>query len=86
MSPNGKWYGFWDGGGAFGVKQDQEYRIAATISFMKKQGQLQQNLRQSALVLTTQKFEDFKLSRCQDRPRASYAATLNLTTALINLR
>jgi hypothetical protein len=24
MSPNGKWYGLWDGSGAFGVKQDQE--------------------------------------------------------------
>jgi hypothetical protein len=61
MSPNGKWYGLWDGGGAFGVKQDQKYS-SNNIFYEKTQSVTTRSQTESALALTTQEFKDFKLS------------------------
>jgi Domain of Unknown Function (DUF1080)/Bacterial Ig domain len=61
ISPNGKWYGLWDGGGAFGVKQDQ--KDASNNIFYEETAAVTANSQtESALVLTTQEFKDFKLS------------------------
>jgi hypothetical protein len=61
MSSNGKWYGLWDGSGAFGVKQDQE--DSSNNIFYEKIGVvITKSQTESSLVLTTQEFEDFKLS------------------------
>jgi hypothetical protein len=60
-SPNGKWYGLWDGSGAFGVKQDQK-NSSNNIFYEKTRAVTTKSKTESALVLTTQKFEDFKLS------------------------
>jgi hypothetical protein len=61
MSPNGKWYGVWDGGGAVGVKQDQE-DSSNNIFYEETAAVTTKSQTESALVLTTQEFEDFKLS------------------------
>jgi hypothetical protein len=60
-SPNGRWYGFWDGSGAFGVKQDQK-DSSNNIFYEKTRAVSTKSRTESALVLTTQRFEDFKLS------------------------
>ena len=61
ISPNGKWYGVWDGSVAFGVKQDQN-DSSNNIFYEKTAAVTTKSQTESALVLTTQKFEDFKLS------------------------
>jgi hypothetical protein len=60
-SPNGKWYGVWDGGGAFGVKRDQE-DSSNNIFYEETAAVTTKSRTESALVLTTKRFEDFKLS------------------------
>jgi hypothetical protein len=62
ISPNGKWYGFWDGGGAFGVKQDQKDNISNNIFYEETRAVTTNSQTESALVLTTQEFKDFILS------------------------
>jgi hypothetical protein len=62
ISPNGKWYGFWDGGGAFGVKQDQKDNISNNIFYEETLAVTTNSQTESALVLTTQEFKDFILS------------------------
>jgi hypothetical protein len=61
ISPNGKWYGVWDGGSAFGVKRDQE-DSSNNIFYEETASVTAKSETESALVLTTQEFEDFKLS------------------------
>ena len=61
ISPNGKWYGVWDGGIAFGVKRDQE-DSSNNIFYEETASVTAKSQTESALVLTTQEFEDFKLS------------------------
>ena len=60
-SPNGKWYGVWDGSGAFGVKQDQK-DSSNNVFYEKTKSVTSSFQTQSALALTTHKFKDFKLS------------------------
>ncbi len=61
ISPNDKWHGVWDGSGAFGVKQDQE-DISNNIFYEETAAVITKSQTESALVLTTQEFKDFKLS------------------------
>jgi hypothetical protein len=61
ISPNDKWHGVWDGGGAFGVKRDQE-DSSNNIFYEETAAVTAKSQTESALVLTTQEFEDFKLS------------------------
>jgi hypothetical protein len=60
-SPNGKWYGVWDGSGAFGVKQDQK-DSSNNVFYEKTRAATAKSQTESALALTTHKFKDFKLS------------------------
>jgi hypothetical protein len=62
ISPNGKWYGLWHGGGAFGTKQDQEDNTNNSIFYEEPSAAIAESQTESALVLTTEKFKDFKLS------------------------
>jgi len=59
ISPNGKWLGKWNGGGSLDVKKDIEnnsnYVSVVESGFVK-------NETRSALVLTNNKYDDFKLS------------------------
>jgi hypothetical protein len=61
ISPDGKWYGLWDGGSVFGVKQDQ-MNASNGIFYEETAAVTVKTQTESALALTTQQFKDFKLS------------------------
>jgi len=59
ISPNGKWLGKWNGGGSLDVKQDTK-NITNYVSVVESG--FVQNETRSALVLTNNEYENFKLS------------------------
>jgi Domain of Unknown Function (DUF1080) len=59
-SPNGNWYGMWNGGGSMGTVHDT--KSDTNVFFLDPRAATSANETHSALVISTSKFKNFKLS------------------------
>lgn len=59
VSPNGLWYGWSNGGGSFGVKQDA---AGNNVFFEKPASSTALSQTRSALAMTTHQYDDFRMS------------------------
>lgn len=60
LSPNGEWFGLWNGGGSFGTVHDS--KSDTNVFFLAPKTASQRNETHSALVVSSKEFKNFHLS------------------------